>query len=562
VLAHLQIRDFALIDRIELEFRGGLTVVTGETGAGKSIVVDALLLATGGRAGSDAIRHGADRAEITATFDLRDDPQARAWLKDQAIDCEDECVLRRSISADGRSRAYINGQAVPLQALRSLGELLVDIHGQHEFQSLGRASAQRSLLDAHAGHDSLLDQTAAACDRVRELDERHRELDAQAANRTSQLELLRYQLRELDALALRAGEVDDLAAEQRRHANRGRLGEGLQLIIDQLYDGDSGSAYALISRSQTQLRNLAALDTSLAAAEGMLAEAGVALREATDTARRALAGLDVDPARQEWVERRLASIEELARKHRVAPAELHATRERIAAELHELETSETRLGELQAELARATTEYNEIAAALTKSRRRAAKNLSTAVTTLMQTLGMAGGRFDAKVSTPSPPAIRRDGADDVDFEVTANPGQPLKALSRVASGGELSRISLAIQVAATSKMAVPCMVFDEIDAGVGGGVAEIVGRQLRELAGRVQVLCVTHLPQVASQAHGHLRVAKITDGKSTRTAAAALSPADRIEELARMLGGVEITARAREHAREMLRLAAQAARSG
>lgn len=562
MLVHLQIRDFALIDRVELEFHGGLTVVTGETGAGKSIIVDALLLATGGRAGADAIRHGAERAEITATFDLRDDPQARAWLKEQAIDCEDECVVRRSIAADGRSRGYINGQAVPLQALRSLGELLVDIHGQHEFQSLGRASVQRMLLDAHAGHEALLVQVAEACTRVLELTERHRELEAKAANRTSQLELLRYQLRELDALALRAGEVDELAAERRRHANRGRLAEGLQLVIDQLYDGDGGSAYALTSRSQTQLRHLAALDPALAPAEALLAEASVALRETADMARRALAALDVDPARQEWVEKRLASVEELARKHRVAPAELVATGERIATELRSLETSESQLGELQRELAKATANYNEIAGSLTKSRRRAAKTLSTTVTALMQTLGMAGGRFESKVSTSASLPVRPEGADDIEFEVTANPGQPLKPLSRVASGGELSRISLAIQVAAISKAAIPCMVFDEIDAGVGGGVAEIVGRQLRELGERVQVLCVTHLPQVASQGHGHLRVNKITDGKSTRTVAAALRSAERIEELARMLGGIEITARAREHAREMLRLAAQSARSG
>jgi len=562
VLAHLQIRDFALIDRVELEFGSGLTVVTGETGAGKSIIVDALLLATGGRATSDVIRHGAERAEISASFDVADDPAARAWLKEQSIDCDGECLLRRSITADGRSRGYVNGQSVPLQALRTLGELLVDIHGQHEFQSLGRTAVQRALLDAHAGHDGLVAQVAGAAAVVADLDERQRELQARAVNREAQLELLRYQVRELDALGLRAGEVDELLAEQRRHANRGRLGEGLQQAVEQLYDSDSGSAYALVSRSQTLLRNLAALDANLAPAQSLLAEAGIALNEAADIARRALAGLDVDPARQDWVEKRLASVEEIARKHKVSPPEIVATRERLAAELAALEASVTQLGQLQSELAGATARYAEIASALTKSRRRAAKGLATAVSALMHSLGMAGGRFDVNVTAAPAPAVRREGADDIEFEVTANPGQPLKALSRVASGGELSRISLAIQVAAASKVVVPCMVFDEIDAGVGGGVAEIVGRQLRILGERVQVLCVTHLPQVASQAHAHLRVSKITDGKSTRTVASALGAAERVEELARMLGGVEITARAREHAREMLRLAAQAARTG
>lgn len=562
MLVHLQIRDFALIDRIELEFDRGLTVVTGETGAGKSIIVDALLLATGGRAGADVIRHGADRTEISATFDVGDDDGALAWLKEQAIDCDRECVVRRSITADGRSRGYINGQAVPLQALRALGELLLDVHGQHEFQSLGRAPVQRAVLDAHAAHESLVAKVASVQARVAELADRHRDLQSKAANRSSQLELLRYQLHELDALALQSGEFESLVVEQRRHANRGRLGEGLQAIVDQLYDGDSGSAYAIVSRSQTMLRGLISLDATLAPTETLLADASAALREATDQARRAREALDVDPARQDWVEKRLAGVEELARKHKVPAAGLGATRERIAAELQSLESSEVQLSQLQRELDQAAAAYSEAAGQLTKSRRRAAKALSTAVTALMHTLGMSGGRFNANVITPNPLLVRREGADDIEFEVTANPGQPLKPLSRVASGGELSRISLAIQVATLTRTAVPCMVFDEVDAGVGGGVAEIVGRQLRQLGERVQVFCVTHLPQVASQGHGHLRVHKVTDGKSTRTAAAALGPQERIEELARMLGGVEITTRAREHAREMLRLAAQTVRSG
>ncbi len=562
MLAHLQIRDFALIDRVELEFGDGLTVVTGETGAGKSIIVDALLLVTGGRAASDVVRHGAERAEISATFDVSNESAAHTWLKDQSIDCDDECVLRRSISVDGRSRSYVNGQAVSLQALRGLGEILVDIHGQHEFQSLGRPAVQRSVLDAHAGHDALVVQVAETYALVAELTERAEKLQAMAANRASQLELLRYQVRELDALALVAGEVEELQREQRRLANRGRLGEGLSQVLDQLYDSDSGSAYALVSRSQTLVRNLSTLDGQLAPAEALLTEAGVSLREAADIVRHAFAELDVDPARQDWVERRLATVEELARKHKVTPAEVAATRDRLAAELAALESSETQLGQLQTQLAQASARYVEAAAALTKSRRRTAKALSTTVSALMHALGMSGGRFEVKVDATEPPAVRREGADDIEFVVAANPGQPLKALSRVASGGELSRISLAIQVAAASKVAIPCMVFDEIDAGVGGAVAEIVGRQLHELGRQVQVLCVTHLPQVASQGHSHLRVSKITDGKLTRTVASALGTAERIEELARMLGGVEITTRARDHAREMLRLAAQTMRSG
>jgi DNA repair protein RecN (Recombination protein N) len=560
VLTYLRIRDFAIIDEIELEFGSGLTALTGETGAGKSIVVDALALAAGGRASSDAIRHGAERAEISATFDLRGYPKLARRLEAQAIEGEDECILRRVLSRDGRSRSFINGQPVPLQTLRELGELLVDIHGQQEFLALVRRPAQRSLLDAHGRHEELVDAVSAAFDRWQEQRTRLAELEAAGRDRDARLELLRYQVRELEALSLTAQELPELLAEQRRHANSGRLAEGAQQAIELIDEADSTNANLAVSRAQAILRGLVALDAQLESAERLLAEAAISIREATGTLRHYLASLDVDPERHEWVERRVATIEELARKHRLPAEELPAQLERLSAELNALESHASTLEVAARDAQEARAEYDRVAQSLSAARRKAGTKLTREVTQLMQSLGMAGGRFEAVLS-PSSGEPQSHGTDEVEFTVSANPGQPLKPLARVASGGELSRISLAVQVASAGKALTPCLVFDEVDAGVGGGVAEIVGRQLSLLAERTQVLCVTHLPQVASQADHHVRVVKLTDGRSARTALNELRGSERIEELARMLGGVEVSQKARDHARDMLKRAAARAQS-
>jgi DNA repair protein RecN (Recombination protein N) len=561
VLTYLRIRDFAIIDEIELEFGSGLTALTGETGAGKSIVVDALALAAGGRASADAIRHGADRAEISATFEVRAYPKLRRWLEAQAIESDGECILRRVLSNDGRSRAFINGQPVPLQTLRELGELLVDIHGQQEFLALVRRPAQRSLVDAHGKHEELAEQVNAAFDRWRDLRGRLAELEAAGRDRDARLELLQYQVRELEALALAAAELPELFAEQRRHANSGRLAEGVQQAIELIDEAETVNAHATVSRAQGVLRNLAAVDSRLAGPEQLLVEAGIAIREAAAGLRHYLDSLDVDPQRQEWVERRVATIEELARKHRLPAEELPAHLERLREELRALEAHASNLEATGREVDAARKTFAEAAQLLSTARRKAAARLTREVTQLMQTLGMAGGRFEAVLATTEGAEPQPHGIDEVEFTVSANPGQPLKPLARVASGGELSRISLAVQVAAAGKALTPCLVFDEVDAGVGGGVAEIVGRQLGLLGSRTQVLCVTHLPQVASQADHHVRVVKLTDGRSARTALNELRGAERIEELARMLGGVEVTQKARDHARDMLKRAAARAQS-
>ncbi len=552
MLIQVQIRDFAIIDRVELDFDCGLTVLTGETGAGKSILVDALLLAVGGRAGADAVRHGCDRAEVTVTFAIDDNAAARAWLEEQALEHEGECVLRRVVGDDGRSRAYINGRSMPAQALRDLGERLLDVHGQLEYQSLVRRPAQRELLDRHAGHQVLVDEVSRHWRELRALRSERDAATASARDRASRLELLRYHVSELEALGLRPGEPEELLAESQRLAQRSRLLQGVSDIATLLQEADESSAELTLSRALAVARSLVAIDGELASTARLIEESLIAAREAGSSIRGYESRLELDPGRIEWLEQRLAALESVARKHHVEPASLIATQGALQDELARLEGLELSLERIDKRVADAEHAFAEACSRLGASRREAAVDLSERITTLMQGLGMPGGRFVVEVRALAAEEATQAGSDEIEFVVSANPGQPLRPLAKVASGGELSRISLAIQVASVQTVALPCLVFDEVDAGIGGGVAEIVGRQLRALGERVQVLCVTHLPQVASQAHHHLRVTKLTDGRTTRTALHELSHEERVEEIARMLGGVEVTGTARDHAAELL----------
>ncbi len=552
MLTHLQIRDFAIIDAVELELRRGLTVLTGETGAGKSILVDALQLLAGGRAGAEVVRHGAERAEVSGTFELGEAPrELKAWLEEQSVSGAGELTVRRVVGADGRSRAYLNGQAVPVQLLREAGNILIDIHGQHEFQSLTRNAAQRVLLDDYGSLTGLTTQVGIAHRVWLELLNRTLELESKARDRDTRLELLRYQAQELQALQLKDGEIDALGEERARLANRGRLAQGAQTALAELYENEAASAHAGVSRALQALRGLAALDGKLAAVLPMLEEASIQVREAARELERYGETLDVDAARQDEVERRLAAIEELSRKHRVAPPELPERTRQLGVELQGLERAELDLALVRTELAAALHSYRALAQELSGKRELAARTLARDISARMQTLGMSGGRFEVDVTQHGNADPAEHGVDSVEFRVTANPGQPPRALAKVASGGELARLSLAVQVSCAAQ-ATRCMVFDEVDAGIGGAVAEIVGRELRALGARGQVLCVTHLPQVACQAHHHLRVTKLTDGRTTRTTLTEPTGNDRVEELARMLGGIEVTAKAREHARDML----------
>jgi DNA repair protein RecN (Recombination protein N) len=556
MLTHLQLRDLVLVDQAELELKAGLTALTGETGAGKSIVVDALLLIAGGRAGGDVVRQGAERAEVAASFDALP-PAAKAWLESQAIEHNGDLVVRRVIGADGRSRAYVNGQVVPMQALRELAEFLIEIHGQQEFQRLVNRGAQREMLDEHLADPALLGVVSELYERYRTRRRDFESLKSAADNRDSRLDVLRYQLAELKAEVTTPAAIEELFVDVKRVAGRGRLAAAARTALTAAYESDGDSAHDLLGRAHAALRNVGDADPQLAPAGQLLAEAMINTQEAAEALRRYLDVLDIDPARQEEIERHAAALEALGRKHRVRVLDLPEQLLRIETELTTLDNAQLSLAALEQELAALTRDYRATAQRLTSARKAAADHLGTQITRLMQGLGMAGGRFAVSIS-PSDTEFTANGSDDIEFLVSANPGQAPKSLARVASGGELSRISLAVQVAAAAKTSALCMVFDEVDAGIGGAVAEIVGRQLRDLGERAQVLCVTHLAQVASQAHSQCRVTKLSDGKITRTAVKTLGEPERIDEIARMLGGIDITEQARAHAREMLVRAAPA----
>jgi len=552
MLTHILIRDFAIIDTLELELKPGMTVLTGETGAGKSILVDALGLVMGDRADASVVRHGSARAEMSAEFDLKDAKEAAAWLEENDLSDDGQCILRRMVGNDGRSRAQINGRSVPLTSLKELGELLLDIHGQHEHQSLMRPAAQMALLDGYGDHAQLLQNTAKLHAAWKTNRDRLMALRTAAGDRDSRIDLLRHQVSELSALALKPGEVAEVDAEHMRLAHGGKLLEAAQTTLDSLYEAEEGSAHQRVSRALVMLDGMNELEPKFAGICRALADAQAQLADAAEGLRDYLADLDLDPKRLEWLENRLASIHDLARKHHVEPEALTERFEALKTELQTLENSDIALQDLETELKRLEVDYKKAADELHAKRMKTAADLGEKVTEVMQDLGMGGGKFAIEVTTPDPSRFTAKGIDQVEFMVSANKGQPEKPLAKVASGGELSRISLAIQVIAAQTAAIPSMIFDEVDSGIGGGVAEIVGRQLRALAAKRQVLCVTHLPQVASQTHQHLRVAKQTKDQSTTTQIEPLDKKSQVEELARMLGGVEITETTRKHAREMI----------
>jgi len=555
MLTHLQLRDLVIVDEAELDFGPGLTALTGETGAGKSIVVDALLLIAGGRGGADIVRQGAERAEVSASFAAL--PEAAVeWLDRQSIPHEGEVIVRRVIGVDGRSRAYVNGQLVPIQQLREFADFLIEIHGQQEFQHLVKRDAQREMLDEHLDQPGVSLLLSEIYERYRACRQDFEALKVAADNRGSRLDLLRYQLSELKAEVTTVAAIEELFVEQKRISGRGRLSAAAEAALTAVYDADAGSAHDLLAKAVAALRTVGDADPQLAPTTQLLAEATILTREAAEALRRYLDHLDVDPGRQEEIERHAAALEALARKHRQNVLDLPAELVRIEEEIQALDHAEVRLAELDHRRALLEEEYRAAAKRLSQARQRAADVLGREITGLMQTLGMAGGRFAVSVQ-PDGTEPGPHGVDGIEFLVSANPGQPPKSLAKVASGGELSRISLAVQVAAASKGWSLCRVFDEVDSGIGGGTAEIVGRQLRELgrsepSSNGQVLCVTHLAQVAAQAHTQFQVVKKTDGKVTRTLVKTLSAAERVDEIARMLGGIAITDQARAHAREML----------
>ncbi|WP_028487485.1 DNA repair protein RecN [Thiothrix lacustris] len=553
MLTHIHIRDFAIIDALELELHPGMTALTGETGAGKSILLDAIGLVLGDKADSSTVRHGADKAEITLSVDITQTPSARVWLDAQGMEgADDTCILRRIISAQGKSRAWINGSPANLTQLRELGEQLVDIHGQHEHQSLMKKDAQRDMLDAFADNDALLASTREAWKHWKKLHERITLLSSQNQQHQERIDLLRFQAQELETLALQANEPAQLDEELNRLANAEQLRATAAQGYDELYDSEP-SLHSALGRLIHDIALQARVDAQLEPPLELLTSAQIQIQEAAAQLRDYAEGLDIDPARLQWVENRIADIRNLARKYRTDPLELPARLSNIQAELEQLGGGDYDLDALEQQLQTAANTYRQHATALSQARQHAAQQLSAGVTQAMQQLGMQGGQFAIQVASDANSHFQALGMDSINFTVSANPGQPLKPLMKVASGGELSRISLAIQMMAAQRITLPALIFDEVDTGIGGGIAEVVGKQLRALGTNRQVLCVTHLPQVASQAHQHYKVTKLKGKEYTSTGIDHLTRPERVEEIARMIGGVEITQATRALAEEMLR---------
>ncbi|AUL99505.1 DNA repair protein RecN [Rhodocyclaceae bacterium] len=549
MLRRLTIRDFVIVDRLELDFQSGFGALTGETGAGKSILLDALGLALGDRAEATAVRAGRERAEVSAEFDLPPDGPLTGWLAEQALEADDGVViLRRVVEASGRSRAWVNGSAVTLAQLREAGQWLCDIHGQHAHHALLRADTQRALLDAHAGAGQLAAEVAARYRDWRQAVARRERAEQDRAATERETELLTWQVRELEELAFDADQWQALDQEHARLAHAAGLMSGADEVLAALGEGELAAA-PVLARLATRVGEMAGIDPALEEVRSLLADAAIQADEALHALRRYRDRLDLDPERLAVIEDRIAAVTDLARKHRVAPEALPDLLADWRRRLDALSASADpdRLAEQEAAARHA---YEVAAGQLSALRRPAAAALSAQVSEAMQTLAMAGGCFEVAL-LPLPEGSAQ-GNEAVEFRVAANPSQPLRPLAKVASGGELSRIGLAIQVMTSRDAATPTLIFDEVDVGIGGGVAEIVGKLLHRLGRERQVLCVTHLPQVAACADWQWSIAKAEQGGEVLSRVTVLDRAARVEEIARMLGGVNITETTRRHAAEML----------
>lgn len=550
MLYHLSIKDFVIVERIELDFEAGFTVLTGETGAGKSILIDALGLVLGDRAEAAVVREGAERAEVAARFDIRHLPEVAAWLEVHAFANEEgTCLLRRVVDRSGRSRAFINGHAATLHELAEVGERLVDIHGQHAHQSLLRPAAQRDLLDAYGALEEFAKLVADLYAKWQEL-KRQRELSERDAERQiREREDLEWQVRELSSLNFSEEEWEGLQAEHSRLAHAASLIEGAREALEQLSESDF-SVLSQLMGVISRLDQLREYDPALSEVLQILEPAEIQLREAAYALSHYQQRLDLDPQRLAELEERLEQIHRTARKFRVTPERLPALLAEAKARLERL-TECADPQRLAREEAAAEARFREEAGKLGAERAKVAAELSRKVTAILQTLAMPGARFE--VALKPVPEGATFGLENVEFRVATHAGASLRPLSRVASGGELSRISLAIAVAAVDVAFVPTVIFDEVDVGIGGGVAEIVGNLLKRLGESRQVLCITHLPQVAAQGDSHLRVVKEVREGRTVSRIEVLDDEARVEEIARMLGGVDITETTRAHAAELLR---------
>lgn len=553
MLESISISNFTIIDQAQIDFNRGMTALTGETGAGKSILLDAIKLVLGDRADSDCVKSGCERADIGVSFDLSELEEARTWLQQNEFSQHDECLIRRIIQATGRSKAFINGVPATLGQLKELGEMLVDLHGQHEHQSLQKPNVQMQLLDASMAKPALLAQVKESYKSYQMLQQRLRQALDDSSEKQQRIDLLKMYCEEFTLLALKPGEVEELHNESQRLSHAGQILENCATIINSLYESEGFNIQQQLSQCNDLLEQLQHLDSSLKGSYELINGALIQVQEASSGLHAYQENIELDPARLDWVNQRLSQIQNLARKHHVDTAELIELSQQMEQELDQLALSEQDIDKLSQQCDQAKNEYLNSAQELSQQRHKTAQHLSVTISEVMQALGMQGGQFDILVSNQADSGkFSAKGVDQILFQVSANPGQPLRPLHKVASGGELSRISLAIQVILSQSSQIPTLIFDEVDSGIGGGIAEIVGRKLREIAAHHQVFCVTHLPQVASQAHQHYQVSKNKTASNTSTDVVPLDEQQRLEEIARMLGGMTITEQTRAHAREMI----------
>ena len=551
MLAHLSVNNFAIVKSLQLELSQGMTTITGETGAGKSIAIDALGLCLGGRAEASMVRQGEEKTEVSAAFSLENNIHATRWLEDNDLLDGSDCILRRIVSKEGRSRAFINGSPVPLSQLKSLGQRLINIHGQHAHHQLMKSDYQMAMLDQYAGHTNLLKSTRNAYQKWRQADNNLKQLKENSAANLAQKQLLEYQIKELNELSIGEDEYEELEQEHKRLSNSGELASTCQQAIDLIYEGEEVNALGIIQSANHSLIQLAELDDKLIELPNMIAEAIIQLEEANSELRNYLDNIDVDPGRMAYVEERFSKVMSIARKHHVMPEALFQHHQDLLAQIEALDCSDEKLDALEQEVEDKYQAFLVAAEKLHKSRGRYAKELNKLITASMHELSMDKAQFSIEVSNqgthPSPL-----GMDSVCFVVSTNPGQPMQPIAKVASGGELSRISLAIQVITAQKVDTPSLIFDEVDVGISGPTAAVVGKMLRKLGESTQVLCVTHLPQVAGCGHQQLFVAKQTKAGKTETQMNVLDNEQRVTELARLLGGSQITDSTLANARELL----------
>ena len=555
MLQHLSIRNFATVDKLEIDFEPGMTAITGETGAGKSIILGALGLTLGDRADKTVIRPGASKTDLSAEFDIQDIAQASDWLADNDLQLEGDartCLLRRVINDDGRSRAYINGSVVTLANLKTLGEMLLDIHGQHEHQSLLRRSTHIRLLDEFAVESKLLAQLHSTW---RQWQQNFQQMDAlrqQSADNSAESQLLSYQLIELDEMNIEAGEIEKLEAEFKSLSHADDTLAAVNSALAYCDESEDGNASSLLNQARSALERLPAQSGRLTTIKELLETAGIQLQEAVSELNAFNAEFDADPQRLEAINERLGDLHAVARKHRIKPEELIDLINDLRSQLDKLENCDAELEKLAANDKLLREQYAQLAGEVSKQRKKGASKLAKAVNERLQALSMPHAAVEVSLTATDPDKLAQQGLEAVEFLVSTNPGQAPQPLGKIASGGELSRISLAIQVITAQTSHVPSLVFDEVDVGIGGGVAKVVGEQLRQLGERAQILCVTHQAQVAGQGHHHLLVSKQSDNKSTLTRITKLVGEEVIKEVARMLGGETYSAESLAHAEQMV----------